>query len=210
MKTNAAIYVRVSNFNQDHTRQVQELTQYAKGKGYRVHAVIQEKISGIKKNEERKGITELIQLAKSGKIQKVLIWEVSRLGRRTSEVLKVVEELTEMKVSIFINQYGIETISPSGKPNSMAQLILTMLAEFSRLEHESITERVRSGVARAIKSGKPWGRRKGQIKSREKVLSDYKDVVRYLKRGKHSLREVSKLTDVAVNTIRKVKEALKE
>lgn len=44
-----AIFARVSTSVQDYERQVNELTAFAKGKGWSVEAIFSEKISGARK-----------------------------------------------------------------------------------------------------------------------------------------------------------------
>jgi DNA invertase Pin-like site-specific DNA recombinase len=53
----------------------------AKTQNYEVVAEIAEKVSGSKDNKDRDGVQELLRLAQKGIIQKVLVQEVSRLGR---------------------------------------------------------------------------------------------------------------------------------
>jgi DNA invertase Pin-like site-specific DNA recombinase len=54
-------------------------------------AEIAEKVSGAKYNQERDGLQELLPMARKREINKVLVQEVSRLGRSTVEVLNVLE-----------------------------------------------------------------------------------------------------------------------
>ena len=117
---NVVIFTRVSKQSQDFQRQISDLQSYADMKGFNVVQIISEKISGAKNNTDRKGITELMVLAKAGKINRVLVSEVSRLGRKTSEVLKTVEDLKAMGISVFIQNHNIETLNEDGSTNSIA------------------------------------------------------------------------------------------
>lgn len=202
-----AIFTRVSKLSQDYDRQISDLTKYAASMEYKVVATINEKVSGAKTNEARQGIIDLLELAKKGKIKKVLVAEVSRLGRKTSEVLKVVEELKELGISVYILNHKIETLNPDGKANSMAQMFLTLLAEFSRMERETLIERINSGLEEARKKGVKLGRREGTNKNEEAILKEYKAVVAQIKKGQ-SVRNVAKLCDVSPGTVQKVKKAM--
>ena len=51
------------------------------------------KISGAKSYDERCEVVELIQYVKENHIDKVLVLEISRLGRNTLEALKMIEWL---------------------------------------------------------------------------------------------------------------------
>ena len=54
------------------------------------------------------------ELAAAGKIRKVLVHEISRLGRRNSVTHKFVETLENHGVSLYWHAQGIETLLPSG------------------------------------------------------------------------------------------------
>ncbi len=85
----AVIFVRVSKKEQDYQRQVEDLRAVAQSQAVQVVAEIAEKISGARRNQEREGIQQLLELSRQGAIQKVLVSEVSRLGRSTVEVLQI-------------------------------------------------------------------------------------------------------------------------
>jgi len=207
-KIKAAIFVRVSTTNQDVARQVDDLIELCAKQGWILQEVITEKISGSAKNSQRPGLQKLMLLANTGRIQKVVVSEVSRLGRNTREVLETIDRLSNNKVSIYIQNYNLETLTPSGKVNSMAQFMVTLLAEFARLERETIIERTISGQRRAWEvEGKQKGRPKGTIEDKIQILHKYPEVVRHLNAGK-SLRDVSARCAVAINTVRKVKKAM--
>ena len=207
----AIIFVRVSRKDQDYQRQLQDLRAVAATMGVTVVKEITEKISGATQNRERESIQELLSLVHQGGIDKVLVQEVSRLGRSTVEVLRVVEELTELGVSIYVQNFGIETLKQGRngklKRNPVAQFLFTMLAEFARLERETIRERILSGMEEARRKGKKIGRPEGSLKEADNYLRDYPCVVRNLKQGL-SLRQTAKVCEVSVNTVRKVKSAM--
>lgn len=205
--TNVAIFVRVSKQSQDFERQIHDLRQYAERQGWTVAQVISEKISGTKKNADRQGMVELMQLARSGGIKKVLVTEVSRLGRRTSEVLTVIEELSELGVSVYAQNYNLETLTPQGKRNPVAGLLFTFLAEFARLERETLVERIHSGLEQARRRGKKLGRPKGSVADGEAVLKKYPGAVGLLKKG-FSVRKVAKIYDISPTTVTKLKKLL--
>ena len=104
---NVVIFGRVSTLIQDYDRQVNELTAICTQRGWSVRSVFTEKISGAKKNAERKELSRMIEYIKAQHIDKVLVTELSRLGRDTLQVLQVIETLNNMKVSLFIQNYNI-------------------------------------------------------------------------------------------------------
>ena len=108
---NAVIYSRVSSVGsrQDTERQTKELTEYAARMGYNLVGTYEEKISGFKKNEDRPVLSQMLKDIDRGKIDKVLTWELSRIGRNVIQGLSFVEELNTRKVSLFIKNYNLET-----------------------------------------------------------------------------------------------------
>lgn len=201
--TPVAIFSRVSRKNlQNNDRQIFELKEYARKNEYNVVAVIAEEISGVK--SEREGINQLYQLVHSKQIDKVLVHEVSRIGRNPSQVLKILEDFTEAKVSIYSQNFGMETLTPQKKLNPAASLIFTIYAELGRTEREQLRDRILSGLAAAKRKGKLLGRKTGTQETNKAFLDKYPHAIRRLKEG-HSLRNTCKLSNISLNTARKLK-----
>ena len=201
----AVIYARVSTNGQDYDRQLNDLRDYASRMGYNVVKEFAEKISGAKKVAEREALTELLSFVEANHIDKVLVTELSRLGRDILQVLEVIEMLNGKGISLYIQNYGIETLTKEGKVNAMSQFLITILAEVARMERKTIRERVESGYKNFRANGGKVGRREGYRKSDEAMREEYSEVFKLLKKG-ISLRNISMITNVSVNTIRKCKE----
>ena len=84
-----AIYLRVSTSTQDYERQRQEIETYCKANNYQIVNTFEEKISGAK--DERPQFNALCSLSKND-IDAVVVWEISRLGRKLTTVIKAVED----------------------------------------------------------------------------------------------------------------------
>lgn len=205
--TPVALFVRVSSKEQDYARQVHELTDLAAQLNLHVVEVIQEKLSGSTKNEDRPAIQRLLQLARERKIKKVLVHEVTRLGRSTAEVLKTLEDLHAQKVSVYIKTFSIETLTPEGKVNHIAQMLVTLLAEVGRMEKAILMERIESGRAEARRKGTHMGRPAGTTKEAEDLLTEYSTVVAMIRQGK-SIRDIAARAQVSPTTVQKVKRLL--
>ena len=204
-----AILVRVSTAKQETARQISELRQYADGKEYEVIEVCQETISGSAEDHERDGLRRAEQLARDGKIKKVLVHEISRIARRNSVAHRFVETLEDCNVSLYWHAQSIETLLPNGKRNPAAGIMLALLAEMARNESETLRERIKSGLALARSRGVVLGRRKGTTLSREDVLRKHKDIVRQLT-TQQSLRNTAKIVGKALSTVQRVKAALEQ
>ena len=196
------IFARVSTSVQDYDRQVNELTSLAQRNGWSVEAVFSEKISGAKKNIERKELSRMVDYVQAHHISKVAVTELSRLGRDTLQVLEVIEQFNKLGISLFIQNYGIETLTANGEVNPMSQFLITILAEVARMERKTIRERVESGYKNYRANGGKVGRKEGYRKSEADMREQYAEEIRLLRKG-ISLRNISKITGVSVNTIRK-------
>ena len=200
----ACIYARVSTKGQEFERQLAELRQYAEKMDYDVVMEFSEKISGAKKVEEREALVGLLSYVEANPVDKVLIYECSRLSRRAVDFLSVIETLSALKVSVYIHQNGLETLLPNGTPNPIAQLVLGILAQFNSMERSLIRSRMESGYNHFRSIGGKVGRKKGYRKSGQQVLEQYQAEVKLLRKGL-SLRNVQAITHTSVNTLRKIK-----
>ncbi len=76
----AVIFVRVSKKEQDYQRQLEDLRAVARSQAVQVVAEIAEKVSGTRRNQDRAGIQQLLELSRRGAIQKVLVVWSRRMG----------------------------------------------------------------------------------------------------------------------------------
>ena len=204
-RTKVVLYARVSTSAQDYTRQITELRKYAKKQNYEIVKEFSEKISGGKKIEERAAIKELLDFVQDNKVEKVLVYECSRLSRRQLDFLSIIEQLTEAGVSLYILQNGLETLLPDGKPNPIANLCFGIIAEFNNLEKNLIRARVSSGYEHYRASGGRVGRKEGYRKSDDEYRTTYDREISLLSKG-NTLKDVRAITGTSINTLRKLKE----
>ena len=203
-RTKVVIYARVSTSTQDYTRQITELRNYAWKQNYQIVKEFSEKISGGKKIEERAAIKELLDFVKSNKVEKVLVYECSRLSRRQLDFLSIIEQLTEARVSLYILQNGLETLLPDGRPNPIANLCFGIIAEFNNLEKHLIRARMASGYEHHRASGGRVGRKEGYRKSEDEYRTTYDREIALLSKG-NTLKDVRAITGTSINTLRKLK-----
>ena len=198
------IYARVSTQSQDYQRQLSELREYASRMNYEVVKEFSEKISGAKSVAERQALTELLDYAAANRIDKVLVYECSRISRRAIDFLQVIEQLTQMKVSVYILQNGLETLMADGSVNPIAQLVLGIIGQFNSMERSLIRSRMSSGYQHFRSNGGKVGRKEGYKKSNEQMKEQYSKELSLLKKGL-SLRNIQAITGTSVNTLRKLK-----
>lgn len=154
----AAIYCRVSTYDQSCERQERDLLTFAAKSGYEVVGIWKETASGVRTDRtERKKIMALVQRRD---IDVIFITELSRWGRSNQDLIDTLHRLEARKVSLIALSGGeFDLSTPQGK---MFASMLAVLAEFER---DLIRERVMSGLANAKAKGKRLGRPKGHQQS---------------------------------------------
>jgi DNA invertase Pin-like site-specific DNA recombinase len=204
--TKAVIYSRVSSEGnrQDTERQTTELIEYANKMGYELVEVYEEKVSGYKKNEDRPIFSRMLEEIERGTIDKVLVWELSRIGRSVIQSLQNIQLLTDKKVSIYIKNFNLETLNDDKTPNSLSMFMVQILFSVANMEAQLTKSRMVSGYQNHIKNGGKVGRKSGSIETEEETIQKHSDVLKLLKK-KLSIRQISGLTKKSTNTILKVK-----
>ncbi len=200
---------RVSTASQDYERQVSELTDFCQRTDWQIVRIFANKVSGKLPVEQRPELLEMLNYVRSNQIKKVVVLEISRLGRNTLEALKVIQMLNEAGVSLYIKNYNLETLDQNGKANPIASLICTILLEISQMERLTIIERMASGRDQYIRKcrevGKKLGRPSTYHKSEDEYRRQYAKEISMLRKGNLSLSQISKLTGTSINTLRKLK-----
>lgn len=202
METRVCIYARVSTSAQDYQHQLTTLRAYAKEHHYQVVKEYTEKISGAKKIADRAALAELLEDIEKNNIQKVLVFECSRLSRRALDFLSIIEELNEKKVSVFFYQNGLETLLPDLSVNPIASLVLGILAQFNCLERNLIRSRMANGYDNYREHGGVVGRKVGYRKTN--YQEEYAKEISLLKKNV-TLRDCQSITGTSINTLRKLK-----
>jgi DNA invertase Pin-like site-specific DNA recombinase len=206
MEIKAVIYARVSSESdrQDTSRQIEDLKRYANQQNMEIVNIYEEHISGAKKNEERVVLTECLEYCRNNSVEYLLLSELSRLGRSTLQVLKSLEILHEAKVSVYIQNLGLYTLQKDGKVNPIVSILITILAEMSNIERSNIEYRLNSGRKNYIMNGGKLGRKKGSVKTEEKMKDEYKETIILLKKG-YSIRNIAKLQGIGISTVQRIK-----
>jgi DNA invertase Pin-like site-specific DNA recombinase len=185
----AAIYARVSTPSQETDRQIADLRRLADHRGIEVVHVVQEKMSGSR--TDRPARQSIMEMAQAGRIDTILVTELSRWGRSTADVVKTLDQLASWNVSL-IAASGIELDlrSASGK------MMVTLLAGFAEFERDLASERIRSGLARAKSAGKTLGRPRGRNPS-----DRHTDAVLAAVQAGRSYRWIARDLQISKNTV---------
>lgn len=199
------LFCRVSSNNdrQNYDRQINDLNQFAMTSNYKVEAVFAEKISGAKKNSERRELLNMIEFVNENQIDKVLVTELSRLGRDPLQILQTIEILNENRISLYIQTYNIETLLADKTINPLSQFLITILAEIARMERRTIETRLSSGYQNYRRKGGVVGRKAGYKKSHKTMEEEYSEEIKMLKKG-YSYQHINQITNTNKNTLTKL------
>jgi DNA invertase Pin-like site-specific DNA recombinase len=207
-KTRVCLFIRVSTQQQDYDRQVLELTEYCESRGYAITKTIATKISGVKNNEQRPDVQELFQAAKIRQFDKVVVSEISRIGRNARDIRSTIEYLHNKGISIiFRNLGGLESLDERGSESFVTNIIIAIYSELAQEEKRILSERIRSGLVSARAKGKRIGRPDDTKEDTETILKKYPKLVQDLRNGL-STRKAKKLHDVSRGTVLKVKKIM--
>src|SRR5262245_8417946 len=151
----AAIYARVSTFDQEPENQLQELRRYVEARGWTAVEYVDRGVSGAK--DRRPALDQLLADAKRRRFDVLVCWRLDRLGRNLRHLILLLDELQAVGVGFVTLGEGIDTTSPTGR------LVLHVLGAIAEFERERIRERVVAGLQRARSAGKRLGRPKGAL-----------------------------------------------
>ena len=155
----AAIYARVSTFEQHVENQLQELRTYCERRGWAASEFVDRGVSGAK--DRRPALDEMLKAAKRRKFDVLVCWRLDRLGRNLRHLILLLDELQALGIAFVTLGEGIDTSTPAGR---LQLHILSAIAEFERAR---IQERVVAGLARAKAQGRKLGRPERQIDSEQ-------------------------------------------
>lgn len=208
-KTQACLFIRVSTAQQDYDRQISDLTEYCQQKGYMITKVIATKITGTKTLADRQDLQELLSAANRNEFQKVIVSEISRIGRNARDIRNTIDQLHRKKIAVvFKNLGGLESIDDSGNESFVTNIIIAIYSELAQEEKRILSERIKSGLAEARRKGKRMGRPEG-AEEITGLKKKYAKLIADLQRG-NSLTECCKLHGVSRNTVIKIKKRMAE
>lgn len=194
-----ATYVRVSTFEQNVSRQLQD----------KEGVVYWDKVSGMVAFEDRENAGRLLADAKAGKIDEVEVHSIDRLGRDAINVLQTIKTFTELGVNVRSKKEGLNTLLDNGDQNPVAKLLVSVLSTLAEIDYNNRREAQLEGIARAKAEGKYKGRANGSVLSAVELAEKHSDIVKELNQGE-SIRRAARLTGKSKSTVQRVKKALEE
>lgn len=148
-----AVYIRVSTEAQRTDSQEQELRRYCRQRGWKDLTFYTDKISGGVAT--RPQLDRLMPDIRAGKVERLLVYKLDRLGRSLIHLALILDELNQLRVPLIASSQGIDT----SDDNPAGRLQLGVLMAVAEFERGIIKERVNAGLsaakARDVQLGRP-------------------------------------------------------
>lgn len=191
----AVIYLRTSTKEQNPENQKEECLRFAKNRGYEVLEVLQEELSGFK-DIIRPNYEKVVQMARKGEIQAVIVWAMDRWVRNRDTLLEDVIILRNYGVKLHsVKEAWLEAINIEGSLGRTIQdFLLGLIGSIAEMESERKSERVK--IAFKNHKGKKWGRPKVHTNKIKIILDLYNQGLSY--------REINKKSGLSIGAISKI------
>lgn len=149
-------YLRASTDKQDLNHQKLELLEFARKKSLSIDEFVEITISSRKSSKQRR-IDELLSMLNDGDI--LLVTELSRLGRSTTEVITIVNSLAKRNIRVIVLKQNLDI----SQQDINSKVTLTLFSLFSELERDLISLRTKEALASKKRQGQILGKPKGTI-----------------------------------------------
>ncbi|MDG1144130.1 MAG: recombinase family protein [Burkholderiales bacterium] len=147
------IYARVSTNDQTTENQILKLRTIVKKNDWELTEIyVDEGISGAKGRDKRPEFDRVCKDMVRRKFDRILVWDVSRLGRSLQHLVEFLNEALTTRTDLYIHQSGLDTSTPSGR------MMFQIIGVFSEFERTIISSRVKAGLSRVKSKGKKLGR----------------------------------------------------
>jgi DNA invertase Pin-like site-specific DNA recombinase len=187
MKTVA--YLRVSTGSQDLANQKMAVVDYARQKRFAVDRFVEAQVSS-RKTPAQRGIDDLLGTLAAE--DRLIVSELSRLGRSLGQVIRIVDELVKRKVHFVAVK---EAIRFEGKQDLQTKVMIALFGLFAEVERDLISQRTKEGLAAARAKGRLLGRPKGAL-GRSK-LDGKEEEIRMLLEKTVSKASIAKIVGVS-------------
>ena len=129
--------------SQDLATQKRAILDFAQKRRFTVEEFIESKISSRKSPTERR-IEEMLGRLQMG--DRLLVSELSRLGRSLGQVIQIVDTLVHRNIRFIAIKEGIEF---DGQQELQTKVMIALFGLFAEVERDLISERTKEGLAAA-------------------------------------------------------------
>lgn len=188
-------YLRASTNKQDLNHQKLSLLEFARKKSLSIDEFVEITISSRKTSKQRR-IDELLE--KLNEADTLMVTELSRLGRSTTEVISLVNALLHQNIRVIILKQNLDI----NQQDINSKVTLTLFSLFSELERDLISLRTKEALACKKRGGQILGKPKGTLQ-KSKFDKDIEKIKELLGYGL-SMRKMAKVlgytNHIALNT----------
>lgn len=182
-------YLRVSTGSQDLANQKLAVLDYALQKRFIIDQFVEVQVSS-RKNLAQRGIDDLLGTLDVG--DRLIVSELSRLGRSLGQVIRIVDELVKRKIRFVAIK---EAIRFEGKQDLQTKVMIALFGLFAEVERDLISQRTREGLAAARAKGRLLGRPKGALGKSK--LDGKEDEIRMLLEKDVSKASIAKIVGIS-------------
>ena len=194
MTKHIAIYMRVSSRQQDTRSQIPDLKRWVEAFATGPITWYTDKMTG--RTMDRPGWQSLQRNMDEGKVTKIVVWRLDRLGRTASGLTALFEDLQRRGIGFESLKDKIDLSTPAGR------LMANVLASVAAYENEVRGERIRAGQAAAKAHAKSWG---GSEKGRKlKVTDEQVKVIHRMKAEGEKIAAIARATSLSRSTVYQV------
>ena len=143
-----------------------------------------------RKSPAQRGIDELLGTLAAG--DRLVVSELSRLGRSLGQVIRIVDELVKRKVRFVAIK---EAIRFEGKQDMQTKVMIALFGLFAEVERDLISQRTKEGLAAARAKGRLLGRPKGALGKSK--LDGKEEEIRMLLEKEVSKASIAKIVGVS-------------
>ena len=180
------LYTRISTSHQELENQRMYLKDYCERNDIEIVQTFEDICSGA--NTKRDGLDDLLDACRKKKVDAVICFSLSRLGRSLQHILLTIEQFTNMGIGFISVTEGIDT----SKKSPYCQLMISILGGLASLERELIRDRVKAGIERAKSKNIKLGRPTKYVNMDQAMI---------LRKENMSLRKIAKIMGVSVGLL---------
>ena len=144
-------------------------------------------ISGGKSRQDRPALDSMLKNAGAGKFDKIIVWDITRLGRSLSDLIATLNEVQKSNVDLQFLQNDLDTSTAGGR------MIFQICGAIGEFERSLIRERVKAGLENAKKQGKKLGRPSTMNESTKAAIIE-------LKKKSMGVKAIAKILKVGCGT----------
>ena len=187
-----ALFLRVSSSGQTTDNQEVELLELCERRGWKIVETYREVVSGTKKNEDREELSRMLGDLKKRPYTKVVVYDLSRLGRSVSEVVKTLSLFDDYNISLFSWKQNLDT-----DDGGMSKLFFYFVSIFSEMEKSIQSNRQMSAINRMRSLGKKYG-------GKDFITEEKKQKIIELKEQGYSYRKIRDEMNIGLGSISRV------